>query len=116
MADGRDARDVAFPPALFLFDEHVRYPLYLAPARALHVSALADQRTAGVLMLVAGGVVMGVLAIVIAMNAMLAEERRQQRRDRYADAEHRVAGCGSWRADETPADDDSWRSCAARSR
>ena len=32
---------------------HVRYPFYLAPARALHVSALADQQTAGVLMLVA---------------------------------------------------------------
>ena len=28
---------------------------------------------------------MGVLAIVVAMSAMLAEERRQQRRDRYAD-------------------------------
>ncbi len=76
---------MSVPAGVFLFDRHVRYPFYLAPARALHVSALADQQTAGVLMLVAGGVVMGVLAIVIAMSAMLAEERRQQRRDRYAD-------------------------------
>lgn len=76
---------MSIPAGVFLFDEHVRYPFYLAPARALHASALADQQTAGVLMLVAGGVVMGVLAIVIAMSAMLAEERRQQRRDHYAD-------------------------------
>ncbi|HEY2140939.1 MAG TPA: cytochrome c oxidase assembly protein [Solirubrobacteraceae bacterium] len=76
---------MSIPAGVFLFDEHARYPFYSAPARALHVSALADQQTAGVLMLVGGGVVMGVLAIVIAMSAMLAEERRQQRRDRYAD-------------------------------
>ena len=61
---------MSIPAGVFLFDEHVRYPFYLAPARPLaYVSALADQQTAGVLMLVAGGVVMGVLAIVIAMSA-----------------------------------------------
>lgn len=76
---------MSLPAGAFLFAGHVRYPFYLAPARALHVSALADQHTAGMLMLVAGGVVMGALAIVIAMSAMLAEERRQQRRERYAD-------------------------------
>ncbi len=76
---------MSIPAGLFLFDQHVRYPSYLAPARALHISALADQQTAGVLMLVAGGAVMAGLAIVIAMSAMLAEERHQQRRDRYAD-------------------------------
>ena len=59
---------MSIPPALFLFDEHVRYPFYLAPARALHVSALADQQTAGMMMLLAGGVVMAVLAIVVAMK------------------------------------------------
>lgn len=74
---------MALPAGWFLFDRQVRYPFYLGPARVLHVSALADQRTAGVLMLVAGGAVMGVLAIVIAMAAMLDEERRQQRRERY---------------------------------
>jgi putative membrane protein len=76
---------MALPAGGFLFEGHVHYPFYVAPARALHTSALADQRTAGVLMLVGGGVVMGVLAIAIAMSAMLAEERRQQRRDSYAD-------------------------------
>ncbi len=80
---------MALPAGVFLFDGRVRYPFYLAPARALHSSALADQRTAGVLMLVGGGVVMGVLAIVIAMGAMLAEERRQQRRDSYTDQQAR---------------------------
>jgi putative membrane protein len=77
---------MALPAGVFLFDGHVHYWFYVAPAHALHVSALADQHTAGVLMLVGGGVVMGVLAIVIAMDAMLAEERRQQRRDTYAAA------------------------------
>lgn len=76
---------MALPAGVFLFDGHVHYPFYVAPAHALHTSALTDQRTAGVLMLVGGGVVMGVLAIVIAMSAMLAEERRQKRRDGYAD-------------------------------
>jgi putative copper resistance protein D len=76
---------MALPAGVFLFDDHVHYPFYVAPARVLHTSALADQRTAGVLMLVGGGVVMGVLAIVIAMGAMLAEERRQKRRDSYPD-------------------------------
>jgi cytochrome c oxidase assembly factor CtaG len=84
-----------------LFDGHVRYPFYLAPARALHTSALADQRTAGVLMLVGGGVVMGVLAIGIAMGAMLAEERRQKRRDSYAD--HRTVSIASGPAARDPA-------------
>jgi cytochrome c oxidase assembly factor CtaG len=71
------------PAALFMFDEHVRYPFYLAPARALHRSALADQHAAGMIMLFAGGVAMAALAILVAMEAMILEERRQQRRDQY---------------------------------
>lgn len=85
---------MALPAGVFLLDGHVRYPFYVAPARALHASALADQHTAGVLMLVGGGVVMGVLAILIAMGAMLAEERRQQRRDSYADRRTVSAAAG----------------------
>ncbi|HEY2630885.1 MAG TPA: cytochrome c oxidase assembly protein [Solirubrobacteraceae bacterium] len=81
---------MAVPAGVFLLDAHVRYPFYFAPAHALHTSALADQHTAGGLMLVGGGAVMGVLAIVIAMGAMLAEERRQQRRERYSN--QRAAG------------------------
>ncbi len=82
------------PAGAFLFDAHVRYPFYLAPARVLHTAAFSDQRAAGMLMLVGGGLAMGVLAIVVAMQAMVAEERRQQRRDAYLDgngtAAHRV--------------------------
>ncbi len=71
------------PAAVFMFDEHARYSFYLAPARALHVSALADQHAAGMIMLFAGGVAMATLAIVVAMKAMILEERRQLRRDSY---------------------------------
>jgi putative membrane protein len=85
---------MALPAGVFLLDGHVHYPFYVAPARALHTSALADQHAAGVLMLVGGGVVMGVLAILIAMGAMLAEERRQQRRDSYADRRTVSAAAG----------------------
>ncbi len=87
---------------MFLFDDHVRYPFYLAPARALHTSALSDQRAAGMIMLVAGGFAMGALAIVVAMGAMIAEERRQQRRDAYlpVDGQAGTAGTSGDRATE----------------
>ncbi len=88
---------MSIPAGVFLFDGRVQYPFYLAPARALHTSALADQRAAGMIMLVACGVAMGALAIVIAMQAMIAEERRQLRRDTYPFAERRQ------RADGDPA-------------
>lgn len=78
---------MSVPAGVFLFDPHVRYPFYLAPARALHTSALSDQRSAGTIMLVAGGLAMGALAIVIAMQAMTAEERHQQRREAYLPAD-----------------------------
>ena len=42
-------------------------------------------------MLVAGGFAMGALAIVVAMGAMIAEERRQQRRDAYLHADGQAA-------------------------
>lgn len=74
---------MSIPAALFIFDEHVRYPSYLAPARALHRSALADQHAAGMIMLFAGGVAMALLAIFVSMEAMIREERRQLRRDAY---------------------------------
>ena len=80
------------PAALFMFDEHVRYPFYLAPARALHRSALADQHAAGMIMLFAGGVAMAALAILVAMEAMILEERRQQRRDQYLYADGEQPG------------------------
>ncbi len=80
------------PAALLMFDEHVRYPFYLAPARALHRSALADQHAAGIAMAVGGGVAMAALAIVVAMEAMIREERRQRRRDTYLYPERPAGG------------------------
>jgi len=80
------------PAAVFMFDEHVRYPFYLAPARALHSSALSDQHAAGMIMLFAGGVAMAALAILVAMEAMILEERRQLRRDSYLYADGEEPG------------------------
>jgi putative membrane protein len=76
---------MSLPAGVFLFEAHVDHPLSVEGARPLHLSALADQRAAGMLMLVGGGLAMGALAIVTAMGAMIAEERRQQRRDAYLD-------------------------------
>jgi cytochrome c oxidase assembly factor CtaG len=72
---------MAIPGALLTFSEHVRYGVYLRPARALGRSALADQHLAGVIMWVGGGLVMFALALAVAGAAMAAEERRQRRRD-----------------------------------
>jgi len=69
---------------ILTFGHTIRYPYYLGPARALHVSALADQQRAGALMWVGGGVAGGLLTVVIVMRALLLEERRQRRRDSYA--------------------------------
>lgn len=80
------------PAALFMLDEQVRYPFYLAPARALHRSALADQHAAGMLMLLGGGIAMAALAIFVTMEAMILEERRQRRRDAYLYSEDGLAG------------------------
>ncbi len=76
---------MSIPSGVFLFDGHVRYPFYEHPAQVLHTSALADQGNAGVIMFVGGGVAMGGLAMVIAMRAMIVEERRQRRRDTYTE-------------------------------
>ena len=79
---------MSIPAALFIFDEHLLYRFYLAPARALHKSALADQHAAGMVMLLGGGVAMALLAIVVSMEAMLHEERRQLRRDAHLHPEN----------------------------
>ncbi len=61
----------------------VRYGPYLAPAAALHRSALADQRLAGIVMWVGGGVALLALALLVAARVLIAEERRQRRRDAH---------------------------------
>ncbi len=75
-------------------DSAPRYVEYLAPARRLGVSALADQRLAGALMWIVGTTLMGVVALSLAWRSMLAEERRAVAREFY---EARAAGEGELR-------------------
>jgi cytochrome c oxidase assembly factor CtaG len=63
-----------------------RYEAYLAPARELGVSALADQRTAGAIMWVDGALVGAVLVILLGWLALEREERRAQLAERRAEA------------------------------
>lgn len=72
---------MAIPGALLTFAPTVRYAFYLKPARVLGRSALEDQRLGGAIMWVGGGIVMFALALGVTMSAMLAEERRQRRRE-----------------------------------
>jgi cytochrome c oxidase assembly factor CtaG len=76
---------MAIPGALLAFEPTVRYRFYLVPARALGRSAIEDQHVAGAIMWVGSGVAMFSLALSVTMAAMLAEERRQRRRELYVD-------------------------------
>jgi cytochrome c oxidase assembly factor CtaG len=76
---------MAIPGALLTFAPTVRYAFYLKPARALGRSALADQHLAGAIMWVGGGIAVFALALGVAMSAMLAEERRQRRRELHSE-------------------------------
>jgi putative copper resistance protein D len=60
----------------------VVYRSYAAPARALGISAVGDQQQAGAIMWVGGSCLMIAVGLWAAMAAMLAEERRQQARER----------------------------------
>ncbi|MHB8531360.1 MAG: cytochrome c oxidase assembly protein [Solirubrobacteraceae bacterium] len=73
-------------------DATPRYHQYVAPARALHVSALSDQRLAGALMWVAGTLVMGTVALGAAWQSLALEERRAKAREAYADAAGALRG------------------------
>jgi cytochrome c oxidase assembly factor CtaG len=75
---------MAVPGALLAFTSTVRYPFYAAASRSLHVSALSDQHLAGAVMWIGGGLAIFTLAAIVAMQALLAEERRQLRRELYA--------------------------------
>ena len=59
----------------------VVYGAYLAPARALGLSAVADQQQAGAIMWVGGSCLMIAVGLWVAMASMIAEERRQQARE-----------------------------------
>jgi putative membrane protein len=76
---------MAIPGALLTFAPTIRYAFYLRPAQALARSTLTDQHLAGAIMWVGGGIVMFALALGVAMSAMLAEERRQQRRELHSE-------------------------------
>jgi putative copper resistance protein D len=65
--------------------QHVVYPVYEPPARALHVSALADQARAGSIMWAAGTVLMAVAALAVAWLALSREEQSARRREAYED-------------------------------
>ena len=60
------------------------YTGYALPARALHISAVADQQRAGAIMWVLGSTLMVGAGIWQAMSAMTVEERRMQARERRA--------------------------------
>ena len=58
------------------------YPAYGPSARALRFSAVVDQQQAGAIMWVLGSTLMVVVGLWQAMAALVAQERRQQARDR----------------------------------
>ncbi|MBS1868754.1 MAG: cytochrome c oxidase assembly protein [Actinobacteria bacterium] len=66
---------------LLTIDTSVRYPAYLAPARALGVDALADQHAAGTIMWVAGSVLAAALTVAAVWAALEREERRAVARE-----------------------------------
>lgn len=63
------------------------YASYAAPARALGVSAVADQQQAGAIMWVAGSTLVVAAGLWLVMAAMLAEERRLKAREARAAAQ-----------------------------
>jgi putative copper resistance protein D len=71
-------------------DPSLVYSAYALPARQFGISAVFDQQQAGAIMWVAGGSLIVVLGLWSAVNALITEERRQQRRDARAD----LAGAG----------------------
>lgn len=79
----------AMPPMALLgayLNRHASlvYAPYGPPARALGVSALADQAQAGAIMWVAGNVIVMAVGLWAAMSALVAAERRQQIREKRA--------------------------------
>jgi cytochrome c oxidase assembly factor CtaG len=62
----------------------VVYQPYAAAARALGISAVADQQQAGAIMWVASSCIMAAGGLWAAMSAMSAEERRARRREDHA--------------------------------
>lgn len=76
---------MGFAGVVLASDRHVRYAAYLAPARRLGISALADQHVAGTMMWVGGSAIAAVLTLIAAWTALLQEERRALAREAYLD-------------------------------
>lgn len=75
---------MGFAGVVLSTEQHVRYAAYLAPARRLGISALADQHAAGALMWAGGGTIAAVLTLVAAWSALVQEERRALAREARA--------------------------------
>jgi len=73
----------------------VRYPAYLAPARAMGFSALADQHDAGAIMWVGGSVMGAMIVLGLAWAALAGEERRARAHEAHADRRAREAVLGA---------------------
>jgi len=69
----------------------VRYPAYLAPARAMGLSALADQHDAGAIMWVGGSVLGALIVLGLGWAALAEEERRARVGEAHADRRAREA-------------------------
>jgi putative membrane protein len=82
---------LAMPPMAFvgvalLSADTVAYAPYADAARALDGSALADQHLAGTIMWAGGTLVLVAAVLIAGWAALVREERRQEARDRYAEA------------------------------
>jgi cytochrome c oxidase assembly factor CtaG len=75
---------MAVPGALLALSQHVHYSHYLATSRALGRSPLTDQQLGGAIMWIGGTLAMFALALWLALATMVAEERRQRRRELHA--------------------------------
>ncbi|MEA2297969.1 MAG: hypothetical protein QOF77_905 [Solirubrobacteraceae bacterium] len=71
--------------AALISTDSVAYSAYLAPARSLGVSALADQRTGATVMWLGGSLVLIAATLLAAWTALLREERRARAREAQAD-------------------------------
>jgi len=86
---------MGFAGVVLATDERVRYAAYLAPARRLGISALADQHLAGTMMWVGGSAIAAVLTLVAAWTALVQEERREVAREGRRDAASAGRGAGA---------------------
>jgi cytochrome c oxidase assembly factor CtaG len=84
---GRLVYMLATMPAMALVGAYLNrhptllYPAYGPPARAMGISAVADQQQAGAVMWVAGSMIVVAVGLWAVIAALVAEERRQQARE-----------------------------------